>query len=486
MFTSSARTSHCTPPRMPSSLRAGALALAVLTSMLPVHAQMSPGPLARPHQELDTPLQCFACHGKAKGSMNEQCIACHADIGWLIEHERGFHAARKADDVRDAAIRTTRGATSRWCGGRRGARRVRPQDGRMARSKGSTRRSSAATATRRSTPSRPRRSCPSEETRRRVGSASSASARACHEDVHRGVARAGVPVLPRPRRLEAGPQVRPRQDELSADGKARPGQVREVPHRRRPAEAGLQTDSRTPSARRATWTLTPAAGAGLRQVPRHRIVPDRGGVELRSRQDALPAAGEARRSQVRAVSRSGQGVGEEASVRVVHAVPQGSARGHGDDRGPGRRLRRVPSGRRLQGPRLHGGAAPESPLSARRAGTGRSPARPVTSRTLRASRPRSSARQACRSVPTFTRCLDCHRDDHGGQLASRPGGAACEPCHNVAGWKPSLFGAAEHAKLKLPLEGRHAKIECAACHGPAARGCLPSRRARCSAAPASR
>jgi hypothetical protein len=75
--------------------------------------------------------------------------------------------------------------------------------------------------------------------------------------------------------------------------------------------------------------------------------------------------------------------------------------------------------------------------------------------------------------PAHARCLDCHRDDHGGQLASRPGGVACEPCHNVAGWKPSLFSVAQHATLKLPLDGRHAKIDCATCHGPVRKGLPP-------------
>jgi hypothetical protein len=79
--------------------------------------------------------------------------------------------------------------------------------------------------------------------------------------------------------------------------------------------------------------------------------------------------------------------------------------------------------------------------------------------------------------PPHVRCRDCHRDDHGGQLSARPGAGACEPCHNVSGWKPSLFGAADHAKLKLALDGRHAKIECAACHGPERKG-LPALPAR--------
>lgn len=66
--------------------------------------------------------------------------------------------------------------------------------------------------------------------------------------------------------------------------------------------------------------------------------------------------------------------------------------------------------------------------------------------------------------PAFAKCADCHADAHGAQLASRPGNGTCEACHTDAGWKPSTFSQAAHAKLRLPLDGRHAVIECAACH----------------------
>lgn len=70
-------------------------------------------------------------------------------------------------------------------------------------------------------------------------------------------------------------------------------------------------------------------------------------------------------------------------------------------------------------------------------------------------------------------CADCHDDAHGGQLAARVPAATCESCHTVNGFAPSTFGAAAHARLRLPLEGRHAAIACAACHG-AARAGLPT------------
>ena len=55
-------------------------------------AQVSPGPLAAAHQELDKPLQCFQCHPKAGGAMEPRCLACHTEVAWMKAHNRGYHA----------------------------------------------------------------------------------------------------------------------------------------------------------------------------------------------------------------------------------------------------------------------------------------------------------------------------------------------------------------------------------------------------------
>lgn len=70
-----------------------------------------------------------------------------------------------------------------------------------------------------------------------------------------------------------------------------------------------------------------------------------------------------------------------------------------------------------------------------------------------------------RDLP-FATCASCHRNPHPGALASRDGGE-CAACHDTAGFAPSKFGVAAHAKTALPLEGRHAATPCAACHGKA-------------------
>ena len=55
-------------------------------------AQISPGPLSKPHKKLEGSLNCTKCHGLKKGAMNDACLSCHKEIGALIESGRGLHA----------------------------------------------------------------------------------------------------------------------------------------------------------------------------------------------------------------------------------------------------------------------------------------------------------------------------------------------------------------------------------------------------------
>jgi len=64
----------------------------------------------------------------------------------------------------------------------------------------------------------------------------------------------------------------------------------------------------------------------------------------------------------------------------------------------------------------------------------------------------------------FARCLDCHKDQHGGQFAHRDDGGDCKSCHGEAGWKPAHFTVADHAQTAYPLLGKHADVACAKCH----------------------
>jgi Cytochrome c7 and related cytochrome c len=72
--------------------------------------------------------------------------------------------------------------------------------------------------------------------------------------------------------------------------------------------------------------------------------------------------------------------------------------------------------------------------------------------------------------PGFATCGACHRDAHAGQarVAGKP--ADCATCHDVNGFTPSIFTVAQHAASVYPLEGAHARVECAKCHTHRAAG----------------
>lgn len=65
-------------------------------------------------------------------------------------------------------------------------------------------------------------------------------------------------------------------------------------------------------------------------------------------------------------------------------------------------------------------------------------------------------------------CADCHKDVHGGQFASRANGSDCAACHDEKAFKPSLYTLEQHQLSPFRLEGKHERLECAACHKPAA------------------
>ncbi len=60
-----------------------------------------------------------------------------------------------------------------------------------------------------------------------------------------------------------------------------------------------------------------------------------------------------------------------------------------------------------------------------------------------------------------TRCVECHKDPHAGQFASRVTRDDCAACHVTAAWKRVTF---DHATARFPLAGSHARVACAKCH----------------------
>jgi hypothetical protein len=71
------------------------LVMTVLTLVLavPVKAQLSPGKLAKPHQSLEGTTQCLKCHQVSRReAMDRTCLACHREIGRLLQEKRGLHS----------------------------------------------------------------------------------------------------------------------------------------------------------------------------------------------------------------------------------------------------------------------------------------------------------------------------------------------------------------------------------------------------------
>lgn len=60
-----------------------------------------------------------------------------------------------------------------------------------------------------------------------------------------------------------------------------------------------------------------------------------------------------------------------------------------------------------------------------------------------------------------TRCVDCHKDPHRGEVDRYLREGGCESCHRVESWQTSGF---DHSKTRFPLAGGHAKALCSGCH----------------------
>ena len=59
-------------------------------------AQLSPGELARAHQNLEGIKNCTQCHDLGNKVTNEKCLACHKEIKSLISQNKGFHVSWEA------------------------------------------------------------------------------------------------------------------------------------------------------------------------------------------------------------------------------------------------------------------------------------------------------------------------------------------------------------------------------------------------------
>ncbi len=460
------------------------LAVAIFALLLggaapgPARAQVSPGPLAAAHAKLDGPTQCFQCHAGAGGTaagMDDRCLKCHGEIAALRQARRGYHARARGTCAschpdhagRDfALVEWPGGSPEKFDHALSGYR----LEGAHARvpcrdcHRPGNQRSPVAKAIRKS-----------DRSRSWLGLATDCAS--CHADPHKA--------------------------SLGADCRSCHGLERWEPaagfdHARTDYPlTGKHADVECAACHKSAALFAghgaqPPAGAELRFSPQahgscadcHRD-PHKGGMGAncaRCHGTASFAAitpGSFDHDRTRYPLRG-------AHARLACATCHDPVKGWGpkprfDACGACHKDAHAGTatvaGRPADCAACHGVTA-FRPSTFTVAAHGAS-AYPLTGRHVAVACERCHARKAANRPavagtgtagvqlrPAHARCADCHADAHQGQLAARPDRGACEGCHRVDGFRPSLIGASEHARYAFPLEGRHAAADCRACHQP--------------------
>lgn len=436
-------------------------------------AQISPGPLARAHGELEGSLQCKSCHaGRAKEAMSAQCLGCHKDLAWLVQRNRGFHAraARQAcaschpdhAGVDFALVTWPDGDPARFDHTRTGwplqgsHRTVKCADCH----KPAFRVSPAAAQFR-------RRSAGAGWLGLEPGCTS------CHEDVHRGALDQTCVSCHSVEKWKPAPKFDHARTDYPLTGKhadvdcAKCHLDPRLPLKRTSAGEPVPVYRPLAHAECAACHADPHRGSlgstcatchrttGFTAVARTAFDHDRTRYPLRGRHAAVSCAKchdfktpQGKRPPFASCTACHSDA--HAGTATVAGRPTDCATCHTVD---GFR----PSTFTVA---QHG--------QAKYALEGRHRLVACGACHVRVRTGAAAARVGTAAVqlrPAFARCRDCHADDHGTQLASRRDQGECSACHVVDGWTPSSFDARAHAALRLPLDGRHAEISCRACHG---------------------
>lgn len=464
--------------RLGAALAAIALALLVFTAR--ASAQISPGPLARAHAELEGSLSCTKCHGTGgKGAMTQACLSCHREIGWLVDRGRGYHsrdgkgacASCHPDHAGSdfALVKWPSGEQSRFDHG---------QAGWQLQGKHAEAKCSACHKTEyRVSPSAAL--SPRKHGAGWVGLEQSCAS--CHEDIHRnslGTSCSRCHDL-------SGWKPAARFDHDSSSYRL----------------TGKHVDVPCAKCHQAA-RLTPRVDAKGALVSVFKPVSHKDCVDChtdphRGRLTGACSKCHTTSSFLTIDKRDFDHgttryplLGKHATVACaschvgfpaqgMHPAFATCAACHADPHAGKATL----AGRAVGCDGCHtvDGFKPSTftvamhgkstyPLEGKHAAV-RCNACHRTSPT--AAGAAGGVKQVIDLRPAHVQCTSCHADDHGGQLASRPDKGACESCHQVSGWKASTFAVSAHAKLRLPLEGRHAQITCGACHAAARTGLAP-------------
>lgn len=453
---------------MTARVLATALLLAVATA--PAWGQISPGPLARAHRELEGALSCTKCHGPKRETMSAQCLSCHRDVAWTMQRQRGYHAREAGPGKRAceschpdhagagfALISWPGGAKERFDHRQAGW----PLEQRHA---DVTCEDCHATANRVSEAARL-----SKRTSGAGWMGLEGDCWSCHQadDTHRGALDRKCETCHDASTWDRAPKF----DHADTD----------YPLTGRHADVACAECHLAPR-------LAPRTDAKGERIPVYTPV---------SYASCADCHADPHRGQLSATCST-------CHTTRTFAVDQGRGFDHARTKYPLTGRHRTVACEACHGENLitprpasatcggchqdpHRGAAT---LAGKPADCGAchglggfTPSTYTAERHVAAGSPLEGKHRevACRACHTGTRgaapppkdfpfrvaarlCGDCHSDAHAGAFAARASGSACESCHAVAGWTPSTFSVAQHAATRLPLEGPHAAAACGTCH----------------------
>lgn len=444
--------------------------------------QVSPGPLARAHRDLEGTLKCTKCHGGGKEGMTSRCESCHKDVAWLIDRGRGYHASAEAKGTPCASCHPDHAGEAfsmiKWPDGSAARFDHRRAGWPLTKTHAETKcaechqpKYQVADAARQS-PRKTGQGYTGLET----------SCASCHSDVHRGALgtecvkchdtgkwtatpgfshdSTAYPLTGKHAEVKCAKCHEAQRLSPKTDAQGRPVPVyKPVPHQSC-ADCHEDVHKGQFGANCASCHST----RSFQQIDRSSFNHDRTKYPLKGEHATVRCAechGDFSTAALKkpgfqsctschkdahngTATLAGKIVGCDACHTVAGFVPSSySVEQHAKARYP------------LEG--KHGGV--KCAACHRRD-------------TSTAAVPKWGSSKVIMR-PVATSCLDCHADDHGGQLRARADHGDCAACHGVRGWKPSTFDRPAHAKLKLALDGRHGDVGCRACHGNDRKGLPP-------------
>lgn len=447
----------------------------------PLQGQISPGPLARPHRTLEGTANCVKCHSGGRNALSTQCASCHRDIAWLAERERGYHGTASVRAQACASCHPDHAGAGfelvKWPEGTPERFDHRRTGWPLEQSHAEVKCSDCHAPQFQVGPARPLSA--GKDGGHWTGLESGCAS--CHEDIHRGALGTDCRQCHDAGRWEATPGFRhdttsyPLTDKhrsvacdkchLTAtlatkrDPAGHPVPVyRPVPHR------SCASCHRDPHAGRLGESCTGCHSTrSFQEISQDNFDHDRTRYPLKGKHaktkcsachgdfstaaQKKPAYAACAGCHADAHNKTGQLAGQSEDCGTCHTL---------DGFSPARLT--VAQHARTAYP-LEGKHAQVRCAACHGKTTGAQAARWGSARVV--------------LQPPSATCRSCHAEDHGTQLAARPDRGECSVCHTLAGWAPSRFGAEAHARLRLPLEGRHADVSCAACHGTARPGLPP-------------